>query len=166
MDAALRAAAPQLHSQIPGACWRAGWWVHTQPAGSGESVVRYLARYVSRTAISDDRIVAADAHAVSFCYTDTATKQRKECTLPADEFMRRYLQHVLPPGQHRVRYFGWLHPAARTRRMMVETLLAVVIVVRAKVAEPPPRHLHCPHCGEFALVRIARLARAPPHCTR
>ena len=56
------------------------------------------------------------------------TPQRRECMLSADEFMRRYLQRVLPPGQHRVRYFGWLHPAAIARRMKVETLLAVVIV--------------------------------------
>jgi hypothetical protein len=78
--------------------------------------------------------------------------------------MRRYLQHVLPPGQHRVRYFGWMHPAARARRMKVETLLAVVIVVRAKADTPPPWHLCCPHCHAFTLVRIGRLARAPPVC--
>ena len=92
--------------------------------------------------------------------------------LSADEFLRRYLQHVLPPGQHRVRYFGWMHPAAKKRRLIVETLLAVVIVVRPKVAAPPPWHLRCPHCECFALVIIARLrpprstgsgpARAPP----
>jgi hypothetical protein len=61
--------------------------------------VRYLARYVHRTAISDERIVAADDEAVTFCYTDTATQERRECTLGAEEFMGRYLQHVLPPGQ-------------------------------------------------------------------
>ena len=76
--------------------------------------------------------------------------------------MRRYLQHVLPPGQHRVRYFGWLHPAAKKRRLMVETLLAVVIVVRDGAEPPPPWHLQCPHCQGFTLVRVGRLARAPP----
>lgn len=166
MDEALRHAAPALHAQLPDTCWREGWFVHLQPAGSGAAVVRYLARYVGRTAISDERIVAASDEAVTFRYTDTATQERKSCTLTADEFMRRYLQHVLPPGQHRVRYFGWLHPAARARRAIVETLLAVVIVVRARVDAPPPWHLRCPHCERFTLVRVGRLPRGPPACTR
>ena len=53
MEEALRAAAPALHAQIPDSCWRGPWVVHSQPAGSGSAVVRYLARYVFRTAISD-----------------------------------------------------------------------------------------------------------------
>jgi hypothetical protein len=168
MDAALRHAAPDLHARIPDTCWRGGWFVHLQPAGSGASVVRYLARYVSRTAISDERIVSTDDHAVTFGYTDTATKVRQECTLSAGEFLRRYLRHVLPPGQHRVRYFGWLHPAAKRRRLIVETLLAVVIVLRPEPAAPPPWHLRCPHCGQFTLVVVATLhrSRAPPVCDR
>ena len=161
-DEALRAAAPDLHAQVPDSAWHDGWWVHTQPAGSGAEVVRYLARYVGRTAISDERLLAADDEAVTFRYTDSATQQPKECTLRADQFLRRYLQHVLPPGQHRVRYFGWMHPAAKKRRLIVETLLAVVIVVRPKVEAPPPWHLRCPHCGHFALVWVERIARAPP----
>ena len=128
-------------------------------------MVRYLARYVSRTAISEERIVSADGHAVTFRYTDSATQERKVCTLTADAFMRRYLQHVLPPGQHRVRYFGWMHPAANAQRMKVETLLSVVIVVQDK-PDPTDWHLCCPHCRAFTLVRIGRLARAPPTCTR
>jgi hypothetical protein len=166
MDEALRHAAPDLHAQVPARCWREGWWVHWLPAGSGENVVKYLARYVHRTAISDERIRTADDEHVTFCYTDTATQQRKECTLSADEFMRRYLQHVPPPGQHRVRYFGWMHPAAKARRLKVETLLAVVIMVKAPAAEPPPWHLRCPHCGVFALVKTGNLARGPPTCAR
>ena len=165
MDEALRHAAPDLHAQVPARVWREGWWVHWLPAGSGANVVKYLARYVHRTAISAERILAATDESVTFCYTDTATQERRECTLSADEFMRRYLQHVPPPGQHRVRYFGWMHPAAKARRLKVETLLAVVIVVTARAAEPPPWHLRCRHCGEFALVRTGHLARGPPRCT-
>ena len=166
MDEALRHAAPELHAQVPDACWREGWWIHWQPAGSGESVVKYLARYVTRTAISDERILAADDEGVTFRHTDSATRENKTCTLPAEEFMRRYLQHVPPPGLHRVRYFGWMHPAAKARRMIVATLLAVVIVVRAKAPAPPPWHLRCPHCERFTLVRVGRLPRSPPACER
>lgn len=168
MDEALHAAAPDLHAQLPSAIWRDGWWVHTQPAGSGTKVVRYLARYVGRTAISDERIVAATDEHVRFRYTDTATQQKRECTLSADEFMRRYLQHVLPPGLHRVRYFGWMHPSAKRRRLIVDTLLAVMIIVRAKTDAPPAWHLRCRHCDQFTLVCVGPIerARAPPICRR
>jgi len=168
MEAAMHATVPELHAQIAESVWREGWWVHTQPAGTGESVVKYLARYVGRTAISDERIVTMNDDTVTFRYTDTKTKERRECTLSAEEFMRRYLQHVLPPGQHRVRYFGWMHPAAKRRRAVVETLLAVPIVVRTQVEEPQ-WHLRCPHCEHFSLVRIGslpRAARAPPASRR
>jgi len=164
MEEALRAQAPELHAQVPDSVWREAWWVHTQPAGSGEAVVRYLARYVSRTAISDERILEATAESVRFAYTGTDDGLRHECTLSAREFMRRYLQHVLPVGLHRIRYFGWLHPAAKARRLQVETLLAVLIVVRTKEDLPPPWHLLCPRCENFTLVRVGRLARAPPSC--
>ena len=134
--------------------------------GKYRTLVRYLARYVGRTTISDERVVDADDRTVTFRYTDSATQQKRECTLAAAEFLRRYLQHVLPPGQHRVRYFGWLHPAAKARRLLVETLLAVPIVI-APPREQPQWHLRCPHCEAFALVRVGTLprqARAPPVC--
>jgi len=162
---ALQAAAPELHAQIGDSVWRKGWFVHFAHAGSGENVVRYLARYVGKTAISDERILHADDESVRFKYTDSKTKEPRKCTLTAAEFMRRYLQHVLPRGQHRVRYFGWMHPAAKARRMKVETLLSVVIVVREK-PDTPAWHLCCPHCHAFTLVRIGSLARAPPTCAR
>ena len=163
IDAAMQQSAPDLHAAIPTAVWRARWVVHCQSAGSGESVVRYLARYVKRTAISDERIIAATDQAVTFRFTDSATQQRKICTLTSEEFLRRYLQHVPPPGQHRVRYFGWLHPAARKRRMLVDTLLAVPIVV-APAPEPVKWHLRCPHCEQFTLVRVGTLLKQARAC--
>jgi len=171
MEAALRAAVPAAHSAIPESVWRRPWVVHCQPAGSGESALKYLARYVARTAISEERIVRANEHEVVFRYTDTKTQVRRQCTLGADEFLRRYLLHVPVPGQHRVRYFGWMHPSAKARRMQVETLLNKLIMV---AAPPPPRpewHLRCPHCERFTLVCVGtlprvRAARAPPHCRR
>ena len=163
-EAALRAAAPELHAQIPESAWFAGWWVHIEPAGTGAAVVKYLARYVQHTAISDERILEAnDAH-VRFSYTDSRTQEHRQCELSAGEFLRRYLQHILPAGQHRVRYFGWLHPSAKRRRMLVECLLEKMIVVREKPAPAPRWHLRCPHCEQFTLVVVGRLmpSRAPP----
>jgi hypothetical protein len=165
-EAALRAAAPALHAQVADSVWRSAWVVHSQAAGSGEAVVKYLARYVFRTAISDERIIEADDESVTFSYVDRESGEYRTSKLSADEFMRRYLQHVPPPGQHRVRYFGWMHPAAKARRVKVETLLSVMIVVRAKTDEPPPWHLRCPHCEAFALVVVSRMPRAPPVCRR
>jgi hypothetical protein len=178
IDAALRERAPDLHAAVCDSVWRERWVVHCQPAGSGGSVVRYLARYVKRTAISDGRIVSLGDKSVTLRYrvngsadaagTDSATQQSKQCTLSSEEFLRRYLQHVPPPGQHRVRYFGWMHPAAKKRRMIVETLLQKPIVVTAPQPEPVKWHLRCPHCEHFTLVRIGRMeprglgARAPP----
>ncbi len=120
-----------------------------QPAGGGASVVKYLARYVKRTAISDERLVRADDHEVVFTYRDSTSGAPRVAQLSADEFLRRYLQHVPPPGLHRVRYFGWLHPSATHRRAQVETLLAVALVVRAPTAAAP-WHRRCPHCQAFA----------------
>lgn len=161
-EAALRAADPGLHAAVPERTWRADWNVDVKAAGGGAEVVRYLARYVKRTAISDERILSADDEAVRFCYTDSATHERREVTLSADAFMRRYLLHVPPPGQHRVRYFGWLHPAAKLRRMKVENLLAKVIVVRAGPPERPDWSRCCPHCRKFTLVCVGQLPRGPP----
>ena len=169
LEEALRAEAPAWHAAVPAGTWRRPWIVHSQPAGSGANVVKYLARYVGRTAISDDRIVEANDDTVTFKYTDSATQQRKQSTVSAVEFMRRYLQHVLPAGQHRVRYFGWMHPAAKRRFLKVQTLLAVPIIVTAAVVEEPRWHLRCPHCEAFALVIVETLprhARAPPVCAR
>jgi predicted RNA-binding Zn-ribbon protein involved in translation (DUF1610 family) len=162
LEAALLAARPDLHAAVPDSTWRAGWNVDVQAAGTGREVVRYLARYVKRTAISDERIIEADDKTVRFYYTDSQTGQRKESEVSAEVFMRRYLQHVLPPGQHRVRYFGWLHPAAWRRRLKVETLLAKVIVVRAQTVARATSPRCCPHCGSLALVFAGLLARAPP----
>jgi len=166
MEEALRAAAPELHAQVPEVCWHEGWWLHCQPAGSGVNVVKYLARYVSRTAISDERIVSAQDQSVTFRYTDSATQRPAECTLASDKFMRRYLQHVPQPGQHRVRYFGWMHPAAKRRRILVETLLATLIIVRP-ASEELSWHLRCPHCQALTPVCVAKLprSRAPPSCS-
>lgn len=164
LETALAAAAPDLHATIPSQSWRTPWIVDVQPAGSGAPVVKYLARYVQRTAISEERIVRADEHEVVFTYRDSATGARRTCTLTAAAFLRRYLQHVPPPGQHRVRYFGWMHPSATARRAQVQTLLAVLLVVRPATAPAAPDwQRRCPHCGALALVRCGLVLRGPPH---
>jgi hypothetical protein len=162
-EAALAAEAPALHAALPDSTWRKKWNVDIQAAGTGQAVVRYLARYIKRTAISDERIIEADDKTVRFRYKDSQTGKHCELTLDAAEFMRRYLQHVPMPGQHRVRYFGWMHPSAKRRRMKVEGLLRKIILVRAKEAEPEWSR-QCPHCHKFTLVYIGEIPRGPPRC--
>lgn len=127
--------------------------------------LKYLARYVFRTAMNGQRVLTEHADGrVSFDYIDSQTKQTRTCTLPADTFLGRFLQHALPAGTHRVRYFGWLHPSARKRRHIVQTLLAARIVLRPRAGPPPEWHRLCPHCDHFTLVVVEKLARprAPP----
>ena len=102
------------------AVWQKDWGVHLQPFGSGENIIRYLGRYVTRTAIGDSRIVALTESHVTFRWKDRANaNQQKTETIPGDEFVRRYLRHVLPRGLRAIRYFGFCHPAAKLKRERV-----------------------------------------------
>ena len=163
-DDAMRTTLPAWHARMPDSCWRQSWVVDVRAVGRGEAAIKYLARYVSRSAISDERILSMSHQSVRFAYRDSATTQARQCTLSADEFMRRYLQHVLPVGLKRIRYYGWEHPAAHRRRRQVETVLAVPIKINS-AEQPDQWHLLCPHCQTFSLVCVRSLpkrARAPP----
>lgn len=111
---AIREHAPELLAKIPAGVWfqRKKWVVHSQAAGSGEPALRYLARYVHKTAISEDRILSDRDGLITFGYRESDSGQEKTATLGSLEFIRRFLQHVLPKGFRRVRTYGWLSPAA------------------------------------------------------
>jgi hypothetical protein len=158
LKAALQRDHPQLLAQIPPAVWRQDWVADVQPVGRGEGALKYLAAYVYRTAFSAQRILADDGRHVTFGWRDNQGTNRTT-RLPAERFLHRYLQHVLPKGLQRVRYFGWLSPAARARFERIAALLdwrAPVLVVRAPL--PPPL---CPGCKK-PMILIGRLPRAPP----
>ena len=135
--------------------------VHSQPAGSGEAAVKYLSAYVQRTALSNQRILADQDGRITVSYTESKTKARKTLVLEADTFIARVLSHVLPPRLVKVRYFGWLHPRAKTRFLKVQTFLAVPLFFD-RATPKPPIHLRCRLCGKPALVRIGRLRRPRP----
>jgi hypothetical protein len=110
---------------------RQDWAVYAKPPfGGPEHVLQYLARYTHRVAISNHRLLSVDEEQVRFRWKDYAhhSKQRV-MTLSHEEFLRRFLQHVLPRGFPRIRYFGWL--ANRKRR-------ALLPVCRALLHAPPP----------------------------
>ena len=155
----LRAEHPEEFRPIPAAVWRQAWVVHVQPAGGGEGALKYLSAYVYRTALGNHRIVADENGQVTFRYQDSENNQWHKLTLPALEFLRRFLQHILPPGFQRVRYYGWLSAAATAKWERIVALLDW-----AEPAPTPPASKAppvCPHCGG-PLYLVGRLARAPP----
>ena len=101
--------------------WRKDWGVHIRPCGSGASALKYLGAYVSRTALTNARMLRVDSVSVSFRWKDRSDANRnKELTLSGVEFVRRYLRHALPAGLRSVRYYGFCHPAAKANRMRVQ----------------------------------------------
>lgn len=103
-----------LYDRVSAQVWRKPWVVHSQHAGSGTKVLEYLARYVFRVAITNSRIEAFDNGRVTFRYRDSRTQQIRRVCLPADEFIHRFLHHVLPRGFPKVRHYG-LASTARVR---------------------------------------------------
>jgi putative transposase/transposase-like zinc-binding protein len=95
------------------------WIVYAKPPfGGPEHVLHYLARYTHRVAISNHRLLSVSDSTVSFRWKDyTHHSQARIMTLSSEEFLRRFLQHVLPKGFPRIRYFGW--PANRTRKKLL-----------------------------------------------
>ena len=100
------------------------WVVNSKPPFSGpEEVVRYIGRYTHRTAISNSRIVTVDDGTVTFSYKDNKERDKskiwKEMTLPVEEFMTRFLSHVLPKGFHRIRHFGFLANGCKAQNLEI-----------------------------------------------
>ena len=111
---ALKKNKPTVFAGIPATVWRREWVSFLKYYGYGnDAVLRYLSRYVFRTAISNARILAVDQTHVTFRYKDRKADAWRTKRLPGIEFLRRFLQHVLPRGFHRVRYYGLWHPSKR-----------------------------------------------------
>jgi hypothetical protein len=98
------------------------WVVYAKrPFAGPEAVLAYLSRYTHRVAISNRRLVAMSEDGVTFRWKDYRAKGRtrhKTMTLPPEEFMRRFLLHVLPVGFHRIRHYGLLANAGRRENLL------------------------------------------------
>lgn len=102
--------------QIPDRVWRKqDWVVHCQQVGRGLGALKYLAPYIFRVAISNRRIVRFEGEKVTYLYKPRGTRTFKRRTLNVEEFIRRFLQHVLPRGFVKVRYYGFLSSAVRPK---------------------------------------------------
>jgi hypothetical protein len=110
--------------EVPTHVWRRKWVVYAKPALQGtEKVLEYLGRYVHRIAITNNRILAIDDGTATFRYKDSRDGRWKTMTVAAGEFIRRFLQHVVPKGFHKVRYYGLWSP--RNRRVLRQVQLAL-----------------------------------------
>jgi hypothetical protein len=150
---------------------RIKWVVFAKaPLGGPEQVLKYLARYTHRVAISNRRLLSMDDGRVTFEYKDYAGGNKiKTMTLAATEFIRRFLLHIMPPGFVRIRQFGFLANRARGKKLaLCRTLLGAraapvdtaVIVHRDAKAQEPVRK-QCPVCktGHMILIGIVPAAR-------
>lgn len=135
------------------AAWSKDWVVDLQPVGDGRRALQYLAPCIFRVAISDQRIRCFGDHQVVFTYRKTGSRRPRPLSLQPHEFLRRFLQHVLPSGFQKVRYYGFLSTnAAHTldRARWLATLHAgeaFVLAAAARKPPPPPSLLRCADCG-------------------
>ena len=114
------------------------WVVHSEPVGCGAQAFQYLAPYIFRVALSNNRLRQLQQGDVTFSYKESATEQLKHCTLTAQEFIRRFLQHVLPPRFIKVRYYGLLSPAQRQLLQKARQLLsATSSKLKSEVVKTP-----------------------------
>src|SRR5476649_1075180 len=150
------------------------WVVYAKrPFAGPEAVLAYLSRYTHRVAISNSRLVSLDERGVTFRWKDYREHGRtryKTMTLRTEEFMRRFLLHVLPSGFHRIRHYGLLANAGRREHLAhVRQLLQVPVEVRQAKdlrTEATQPTFVCPHCGAAMVITetLPRLyaIRAPP----
>lgn len=139
------------------------WVVYAKrPFAGPAAVLAYLSRYTHRVALSNQRLLALDARGVTFRWKDYRTKGRtryKTMTLDPDEFMRRFLLHVLPGGFHRIRHVGLFANAARRETLArVRQLLQpapapdAIVVEAAPATGSVPMCFVCPDCGAAMIV--------------
>ncbi len=158
---------------FPQSIWRKNWVVYCKPCGhSADKTLSYLARYVHQTAITNSRILSVDQGTVTFRYKDSRNCRWKIMTLATSEFIRRFLQHVLPRGFHKVRYYGILSP--RNQSFLQQIRRVLTNKAQPSEAEPSdgnsstkiPESLRlCPVCQKACLILIMTLPRrwrAPP----
>lgn len=135
------------------------WVVYAKPPfGGPEQVLKYLARYTHRIAISNRRLVSVDGRKVTFNYKDYARGNRpRTMTLDGGEFLRRFLLHAVPCGFMRIRHFGLLANRVREQNLMICRELVSAAMASPSI-DPPPEHDRCPHCQQGRMFPGPRLS--------
>jgi hypothetical protein len=175
-----------IGSTVDAGVWQRRWTVHVAPIGSGAHATLYLSRYVYRVALTNQRLDRFAEGRVTFQYTHARTHTTRSLTLPVDQFLTRFLHHVLPRGFTKVRWYGLLSAGRRADLDRARALLtlrrppaedAAASTARAaepstcddpaagSVQPPPTRSAVCAH-AHWVLVQRYPPSRAPPSCTR
>ena len=165
----------ECYARVPAQVWTQDWVVHCKPVGAGLTALKYLAPYIFRVAISNRRLVKLENDQVTFCYQSSQTGQTQPCTLSAEAFLHRFLQHVLPKGFVKVRYYGLFSRATPQRlaalrqQLQQQSAETVEPPVPRPPASPAPHPgaddgVRCPVCGQAMQVQssLPPTARCPP----
>lgn len=167
-----------LLDQIDSDLWQQPWIVNSQAVGDGRQSLRYLAPYVFRVAIGNHRIVRVDVKAdgtgqVTFMVKPSKQRSYRPMTVTAQEFIRRFLQHVLPRGFQKVRHFGFLHKRSKVPHTWLAMLVTVTLSMTYTLlvgAEPTVikrpavkcsacgGDLECLGFGQYAMLRLRLMA--------
>lgn len=153
--------------EIPAGLYEKDWVVYCKATVQGpEKVLEYLGRYIHRTAISNGRIRNVENGRVTFEYKDYRDGKKKLMTLSGTEFLRRFLQHVLPSGFHRVRYYGLFSPSCQAEFRSLQTALwnlsGRIFPEKRTHAE---KFLFCPRCQSENVILTGvsfQSSRSPP----
>jgi len=140
-----------LFDQIDPIVWNIDWNVNCQAVGGSEASLKYLAPYVFKVAITDSRIVKAENRQVTFRYKKQKSSRWRTMTLEVMEFIRRYLQHVLPTGFMKIRYYGFMGSGSSVTmddiRVAIELSLDFFVECRQVPENQERTSPYCPHCG-------------------
>ncbi|MCA9164102.1 MAG: transposase [Planctomycetales bacterium] len=153
----------KLYASMPDGVLKQDWVVNIKPVGNGEAVLKYLAPYVYRVAISDNRIESVDDKGVSYLVKPSGKQIYKTCRLDGEAFVRAFAQHILPPGLQKVRYYGFMSPNCKVQlanaRWLVWLWRGRAFCLASKLAmkqeQPERKPPTCEYCrGELTLIRI------------
>ena len=141
----------QLLDKIDPNIWKQQWVVDSQAVGKGQNSLRYLSRYAFRVAISNNRIKSIYENGIKFAYKDRERKTWKTMELKPMEFIRRFLQHVLPKGFMKIRHYGFLNPNSPFSIEQLRELISLIHDVIRDLLPEMPKHkkkeIKCPCCG-------------------
>jgi hypothetical protein len=172
-----RKALPNSHDQFSPypQIWKKDWVVYSKPTlKKTQKVLQYLARYVHRIAITNNRILFDQKGKITFQYKDSKTYETKKIPLQANEFIRRFLQHVLPKGFHKVRFYGLWSPSHRCHLFNIKRILEIDQITKSNCntnlesqeqeeGEPQPlsqsQFHRCPKCKIGYMLPIERLPK-------
>ena len=146
----------QLLGSIPDEVWGLDWNVNCQAVGNSEHSIKYLSRYVFKVAISNSRIIKVEDRKVFFKYQKQRSQKWRTTNLDVMEFIRRFLQHILPTGFMKVRYYGFMHPSSSVGLNEISSLIELAYGFNIDIPNreiEPLSSLYCPDCGGFLTYR-------------